>query len=66
MSRLVHAGDNATNVSMNLVESNSRIVDTDYATETAKLTKGQILQQAATAMLAQANQMPNVILSLLK
>ena len=36
------------------------------AAETAALTKGQILQQAATAMLAQANQMPNVILSLLK
>ena len=38
----------------------------DFASETAKLTKGQIMQQAATAMLAQANQMPNVILSLLK
>jgi len=49
-----------------LTAARSRIVDTDYATETASLTKGQILQQAATAMLAQANQMPNVILSLLK
>jgi flagellin len=44
----------------------SAIVDTDFASETAQLTKGQIMQQAATAMLAQANQMPNVILSLLK
>jgi flagellin len=42
------------------------VQDTDYASETANLTKGQILQQAATAMLAQANQMPNVILTLLK
>jgi flagellin len=42
------------------------VQDVDYASETAKLTKGQILQQAATAMLAQANQMPNVILTLLK
>jgi flagellin len=41
-------------------------MDTDFAAETAQLTKGQILQQAATAMLAQANQMPNIVLSLLK
>ncbi len=58
--------NNITELSSNLSSARSRIVDTDYATETAKLTKGQILQQAATAMLAQANQMPNVILSLLK
>jgi flagellin len=57
---------NVTELSSNLSASRSRVVDTDYATETASLTKGQILQQAATAMLAQANQMPNVILSLLK
>jgi flagellin len=50
----------------NLSAARSRVMDTDYANETASLTKGQILQQAATAMLAQANQMPNVILSLLK
>jgi len=49
-----------------LAAANSRIVDTDYAAETANLTKTQIMQQAATAMLAQANQMPNVILALLK
>ena len=57
---------NVTELSANLAAAKSNVVDTDYATETAALTKGQILQQAATAMLAQANQMPNVILSLLK
>ena len=58
--------NNITELSTNLTSARSRIMDTDYATETATLTKGQILQQAATAMLAQANKMPNVILSLLK
>jgi flagellin len=57
---------NVTDLSSNLAAARSRVIDTDYASETATLTKGQILQQAATAMLAQANQMPNVILSLLK
>jgi flagellin len=58
--------DNMQTLSNNLSDALSRIVDTDYASETAKLTRGQILQQAATSMLAQANQMPNVILTLLK
>ncbi len=58
--------NNVTELSSNLNAARSSVQDTDYATETAALTKGQILQQAATAMLAQANQMPNVILSLLK
>jgi flagellin len=58
--------NNVTELSTNLQAARSRVQDTDYAAETAKLTKGQILQQAATAMLAQANQMPNVILTLLK
>lgn len=58
--------NNVQELSSNLQAARSNIMDTDYATETATLTKGQILQQAATAMLAQANQMPNVILSLLK
>ena len=49
----------------NLSASQSRIRDTDYASETAKLTRGQILQQAGTAMLAQANSLPNSVLSLL-
>jgi flagellin len=44
----------------------SRIMDTDFAAETAKLTRGQILQQAGTAMLAQANSLPNNVLSLLR
>jgi flagellin len=57
---------NVTDLSGNLNAARSRVQDTDYASETANLTKGQILQQAATAMLAQANQMPNVILTLLK
>jgi flagellin len=57
---------NITELSANLSASKSRVIDTDYASETASLTRGQILQQAATAMLAQANQMPNVILTLLK
>jgi flagellin len=57
---------NVTELSGNLSAARSSVQDTDYASETAALTKGQILQQAATAMLAQANQMPNVILSLLK
>ncbi|MDM7942396.1 MAG: flagellin [Hydrogenophaga sp.] len=50
----------------NLTASMSRIMDTDYAAETAALSKNQVMQQAATAMLAQANQMPNAVLSLLK
>ena len=57
---------NVDDLSANLSAARSNVQDTDYASETASLTKGQILQQAATAMLAQANQMPNVILSLLK
>ncbi len=66
MSRLSYITTNLTAQSTNLQNSRSSIIDTDFASETAKLTKGQIMQQAATAMLAQANQMPNVILSLLK
>jgi flagellin len=65
-NQIEYSVSNLMELSSNLVQARSRIVDTDYAAETATLTKGQILQQAATAMLAQANQMPNVILSLLK
>jgi len=65
-NQMEYAVNNVTELSSNLTAARSRVQDTDYATETASLTKGQILQQAATAMLAQANQMPNVILSLLK
>jgi len=66
MNRISYISTNLTAQSTNLQNSRSSIIDTDFAAETAKLTKGQIMQQAATAMLAQANQMPNVILSLLK
>ncbi|GAA4015288.1 flagellin [Actimicrobium antarcticum] len=52
--------------SENLSASRSRIQDTDFASETAKLTRGQILQQAGTAILAQANSLPNGVLSLLR
>lgn len=66
MNRLSYITTNLTAQSTNLQSSKSAIMDTNFASETATLTKGQIMQQAATAMLAQANQMPNVILSLLK
>ena len=66
MNRLSYVSTNLQTQSTNIQNSRSAIIDTDFAAETARLTKGQIMQQAATAMLAQANQMPNVILSLLK
>ena len=66
INRLGYLSTNLTAQSTNLQNSRSSIIDTDFASETAKLTRGQIMQQAATAMLAQANQMPNVVLSLLK
>lgn len=66
MNRLSYISQNLQAQSTNLQASRSAITDTNFASETANLTKGQIMQQAATAMLAQANQMPNVILSLLK
>ena len=66
VNRLNYSVDNLTNTSTNLSASVSRIEDTDYSTATAELAKHQILQQAATAMLAQANQQPQLVLSLLK
>ena len=57
---------NLNTTSENLSASRSRIRDTDYAKETAELTRTQILQQAGTAMLAQANQIPQNVLSLLR
>ena len=57
---------NLTSFSQSQTAAKSRIVDADFAAETAKLSKNQILQQAGTAMLAQANQLPSGILSLLK
>lgn len=65
MNRLVHAGDNAMNVSQNLSESYSRIMDTDYAQATAELARTMILDQAGSAMLSQANQQPYYVLALL-
>ena len=66
MNQMDYTLQNITDLASNLEQARSRVIDTDYASETAALTRGQILQQAATAMLAQANQMPNVILTLLK
>jgi flagellin len=66
VNRLNYAADNLTNVSTNTSASRSRIQDTDYAAATTELARAQIIQQAATAMLAQANQGPASVLSLLK
>jgi len=65
-NRLTASVANLEITSMNLQASRSRILDTDYAKETTKLAKAQIIQQAATAMLAQANQSAQSVLSLLK
>jgi len=66
INRMTSAADNLANVSMNTSASRSRIEDTDYAKTTTELARGQIIQQAATAMLAQANQQPSAVLSLLQ
>ena len=57
---------NLQTTSVNVAAAKSRIMDTDYAAETAQMTRNSILQQAGTAMLAQANQLPNNVLTLLK
>ncbi|MDO9220691.1 MAG: flagellin, partial [Thiobacillus sp.] len=57
---------NLQTTSENISSARSRILDADFAAETASLTRGQILQQAGTAMLAQANSLPNNVLSLLR
>ena len=66
MSRLQHAADNLQNVSTNTSASRSQIADADYATETTELARTQIISQASTAMLAQANQVKQTVLSLLR
>jgi flagellin len=66
INRLNYAADNLMNVSQNTAESRSRILDTDYAQTTTELARTQIISQAATAMLAQANQAPQSVLSLLR
>lgn len=58
--------NNLSNIVVNTKEARSRIQDSDIATETANLTKSQVLQQAAQAMLAQANQTAQSVLSLLQ
>lgn len=66
INQLTYAADNLSNISMNASESRSRIIDTDYAAASTELARTQIIQQAATAMLAQANQAPQSVLALLK
>ena len=65
-NRLTASVANLETTSMNMQASRSRILDTDYAKETTNLAKSQIIQQAATAMLAQANQSAQSVLALLK
>ena len=65
-NRLQSAVNNLANVSTNLSDARSRIMDTDYSAETTALAKAQILSQASTAMLAQANQSQQNVLSLLR
>jgi len=66
LNRLDHAVDNLTNIAQSTESSRSRILDTDYAKETTELARTQVIQQAAMAMLVQANQQPNQVLELLK
>jgi len=66
INRMAYAADNLTNISSNQTQSRSSIMDTDYALATTQLAKTQIIQQAATAMLAQANQQPQAVMALLK
>jgi flagellin len=66
MSRLQHASDNLQNVSTNTSASKSQIADADYADTTTELARTQIISQASTAMLAQANQVKQTVLSLLQ
>jgi len=66
VNRLTYAGDNLTNVSQNTTESRSRILDTDYAKASSELSRTQIIQQAATAVLAQANTDQQTVLKLLQ
>ena len=66
INRLTYAANNALSISTNTSASRSRVVDTDYAKVSAELARTQIVQQAATAMLAQANQSSQSVLALLK
>ena len=64
-NRLAYNISNSANTQANVADAKSRIVDVDFAKETATMTKNQVLQQTGSAMLAQANQLPQVALSLL-
>lgn len=66
VNRLTYAGDNLTNVSQNTTESRSRILDTDYAKASSELARTQIISQAATSVLAQANMDQQSVLKLLQ
>ncbi|MDG1256498.1 MAG: flagellin, partial [Paracoccaceae bacterium] len=65
-NRLSHTVNNLTNISINLTAAKGGIEDADFAIETTKLAKNQILQRAATAMLAQANASKQNVLTLLR
>jgi len=64
-NRMSHNIANSANVQANVADAKSRIVDVDFAKETSAMTKNQVLQQTGSAMLAQANQLPQIALSLL-
>lgn len=66
INRLEYAADNLANVAQNTDASRSRIEDADYADETSELARTQIISQASTAMLAQANQVKQSVLALLQ
>ena len=66
INQMGYAVDNLANISTNATQSRSTIMDTDYAKASSELAKNQIIQQAATAMLAQANQQPQSVMQLLK
>jgi flagellin len=66
INRLTSVADNLSNVSQNVSESRSRVLDTDYAQATTELARTQIIAQAGMAVLAQANQQPQAVLSLLR
>jgi flagellin len=66
INRLTYTIENLDSISQNAQMSRSAVADTDYAKATSDLARSQILQQAGTAMLAQANQQPNMVLALLK
>jgi len=65
-NQMIHTIDNLSNIVTNSEATKSRIMDTDYAKATSELARTQIIQQASTAMLAQANQLPSTVLRLLE